>query len=376
MAACMWAILASSLSVSGKIEQYGAYAGFAAVLGLAVLSLLYFAQAREVKRLREWAGRAPERAADLSERVQSDASRRVVAQPQRPVPAQPGQAPAAAAAAAAARPAAATPAGQAQGVPGAAPAGAAAAAATAAGAATATPRPPGAPPAVPGAQPTTVQPAPNGAAAGPVPQPKPGQPLRVPGAATPPPGRPGGGATPPPEPEKRGRSIFAIVGAAAGIIVVGAVLVFVVFGVGSGGGTKPANTVGKPGASASKSASGTATTPKSGTTASGAPKPGTYTVSVLNGTAVPGLARGVANRLQNVKFKIGNVTNAADQQRSQTLVEYAPGHRAEAASVAKAIDVGADAIQPVDAGSRAIAGEQSAVVVIVGADQNQQPQSP
>ncbi|MDX6732738.1 MAG: hypothetical protein QOC54_2686, partial [Baekduia sp.] len=54
MAPCMTSILA--LSVTGKIEQYGAYAGFAAVLGLAVLSLLYFAQAREVKRLREWAG--------------------------------------------------------------------------------------------------------------------------------------------------------------------------------------------------------------------------------------------------------------------------------------------------------------------------------
>ncbi|MDX6727965.1 MAG: hypothetical protein QOK49_2770, partial [Baekduia sp.] len=54
----MWAITASSLSISHRIDQYGAYAGFAAVLGLAVLSLLYFAQAREVKRLREWAGRA------------------------------------------------------------------------------------------------------------------------------------------------------------------------------------------------------------------------------------------------------------------------------------------------------------------------------
>ena len=31
------------------------FAGFAAILGLAILSLLYFSQAREVKRLREWA---------------------------------------------------------------------------------------------------------------------------------------------------------------------------------------------------------------------------------------------------------------------------------------------------------------------------------
>jgi hypothetical protein len=33
----------------------------AAVVGLAVLSALYFSQARDIKRLREWAGRAPER---------------------------------------------------------------------------------------------------------------------------------------------------------------------------------------------------------------------------------------------------------------------------------------------------------------------------
>ena len=36
--------------------------GLAAFLGLAVLALLYFSQARDVRRLREWAGRAPERA--------------------------------------------------------------------------------------------------------------------------------------------------------------------------------------------------------------------------------------------------------------------------------------------------------------------------
>jgi hypothetical protein len=43
------------------IEQVGSYVGLAAFLGLAILSLLYFSQARDVRRLREWAGRAPER---------------------------------------------------------------------------------------------------------------------------------------------------------------------------------------------------------------------------------------------------------------------------------------------------------------------------
>ena len=61
------------------IEQIGSYAGLAAVLGLAILSALYFSQARDVKRLREWAGRAPERAP-------TSYQQRVVAQPAQPQP--------------------------------------------------------------------------------------------------------------------------------------------------------------------------------------------------------------------------------------------------------------------------------------------------
>jgi hypothetical protein len=43
------------------IQEIGAFAGLGAFLGLAILTLLYFSQARDVRRLREWAGRAPER---------------------------------------------------------------------------------------------------------------------------------------------------------------------------------------------------------------------------------------------------------------------------------------------------------------------------
>ncbi len=50
-----------AFSMEDQVEKYGAYVGIAAFFGLAVLSLLYFSQARELKRLREWAGRAPER---------------------------------------------------------------------------------------------------------------------------------------------------------------------------------------------------------------------------------------------------------------------------------------------------------------------------
>jgi hypothetical protein len=44
------------------IDRIGAFLGLAAFLGLGVLALLYFQQGREVRRLRDWAGRAPERA--------------------------------------------------------------------------------------------------------------------------------------------------------------------------------------------------------------------------------------------------------------------------------------------------------------------------
>ena len=41
----------------------------AAFLGLAILALLYFSQARDVRRLRDWAGRAPERALEQGDRA-------------------------------------------------------------------------------------------------------------------------------------------------------------------------------------------------------------------------------------------------------------------------------------------------------------------
>lgn len=64
------------------IEQIGSYAGYAAIVGLAVLSALYFSQARDVRRLREWAGKAPERGGEGAPTGQ-----RVVA---RPMPTPPG----------------------------------------------------------------------------------------------------------------------------------------------------------------------------------------------------------------------------------------------------------------------------------------------
>jgi LytR cell envelope-related transcriptional attenuator len=57
------------------IEQIGAFLGLAAFIGLAVLVLLYFQQARDVRRLREWAGRAPERAEAAAEEAAATAAK-------------------------------------------------------------------------------------------------------------------------------------------------------------------------------------------------------------------------------------------------------------------------------------------------------------
>ncbi|HET7573857.1 MAG TPA: LytR C-terminal domain-containing protein [Solirubrobacterales bacterium] len=58
------------------IEQIGAFAGLAAFIGLAVLALLSFTQGRDIRRLREWAGSAPERDSERKEATSAIAAQR------------------------------------------------------------------------------------------------------------------------------------------------------------------------------------------------------------------------------------------------------------------------------------------------------------
>jgi hypothetical protein len=58
------------------IEQIGAFAGLAAFLGLAVLALLSFTHGRDIRRLREWAGSAPERDTERKEQTSTIAAQR------------------------------------------------------------------------------------------------------------------------------------------------------------------------------------------------------------------------------------------------------------------------------------------------------------
>lgn len=61
--------LTLALSISGSINKTSVVVAIASLLGVALLALLFFAQAREVKRLREWASAASEREAELEARI-------------------------------------------------------------------------------------------------------------------------------------------------------------------------------------------------------------------------------------------------------------------------------------------------------------------
>lgn len=58
------------------LKEIGAFAGLAAFLGLAVLAMLAFSQARDIRRLREWAGSAPERDSERKDSTSAAAAKR------------------------------------------------------------------------------------------------------------------------------------------------------------------------------------------------------------------------------------------------------------------------------------------------------------
>ncbi|MGH2944396.1 MAG: LytR C-terminal domain-containing protein, partial [Solirubrobacteraceae bacterium] len=90
-------------------------------------------------------------------------------------------------------------------------------------------------------------------------------------------------------------------------------------------------------------------------------------VAVLNGTTRTGLARAVADKVQENQFTIGSVTNNADQSVPTTFVSYTEGHEQAAFAVARIIGIDRGSVQPADANTTAAADAD--VVVTVGSDQ-------
>jgi hypothetical protein len=348
------------------IEQIGSYAGLAAIPGLAVLAALYFSQARDVRRLRDWAGRAPERAAEQAVGGRAPVQAQQAAQPGVVQPA------------GAANPAAAPGEKQATEAPGVAKPAALTPAAVASAAAGATKTPPtaGAVAASAGAG--------GGSATGTVTRPGPpavGAGGRPPAAAAVPPRRqiprtPSaqtsvlGTAARPRDPWYRRVGDRLPAGRYIALIVVGALVLGggAAFGITQLGGS---DSGGDQSSAAQKSRAAPAKekspAKKENVKATPAVDPSKVTVTVVNGTTIPNLARDTADKLSSAGFQIGNkVTGTGSLAAAESVVEYKPGAEAEARYVASKLHISQK--QPADPDAVAQAGPAQ-VIVVLGADQ-------
>jgi hypothetical protein len=418
-----------ALSIHHFISSVGADAGFAAIIGLAILVLLYFAQARETASLREQAELAAQRIAQLESRLTRAVAVQPLPQPQPQPQSHPpiAQPPPSVIAAATVRPnptfAVASnpspPAGVAApplsaatkliptppvqepviAAPGVAAARISApgsrapvvAAATAAATATAS-----GPPAAATAGPAT--------ASGPPGTLPPTSPPPVNRIVTPRPATAAGGAAAtngagerpvaaPPSPpvplvaprvaaggmpilgdygdggKRSGRrfQVTRVLTAVAAVAVVAAIVIVLLQA--TSGANSPRTTQQSGPAS---NAPTTATHHRRPKPRTSAVNPAAVTVSVLNGTAVYHLADSIATQLGAAGFKSGTVANAATQTQSATTVEYAPGDERDAAAVQKALKLGVSSVQPMNADTQTLGCAQNptscSVVVTVGAD--------
>ncbi|HEY1508362.1 MAG TPA: LytR C-terminal domain-containing protein [Solirubrobacteraceae bacterium] len=365
-----------ALSVHHFVSSVGADAGFASIIGLAILVLLYFAQARETANLREQAYESAQRVAQLETRLTSLARQQpaVAARPAS-VAASRGPAPARAPAFAGAAAVAPGP-----------PAGVAAPALSAA--TKLIPTTPVAPPEPePEPEPEDAQAQPsdltelggmapatvaggNGSGNGGGSPPRVSPPPRV----TPPPGRAGRAAqvgrrpvTPPPRlsgPPPRRRTGLRIAIAVVGALVVAGIVVVLLKATSSGG---------SPSTSSNASVTNNATTAATRRKRAATVTPSTVTVAVLNGTASNGLAGRISTQLMGAGYKQGRVATASDQTRTATIVAYLPGDKRDALAVAQSLKLGPASVQPIDPSTQAVACPGSTtctsqVIVTVGTD--------
>jgi hypothetical protein len=121
-----------------------------------------------------------------------------------------------------------------------------------------------------------------------------------------------------------------------------------------------------------KHASGT-NSPKAGAT--GAFKPSTVTVAVLNGTTTYQLAHRIADKLAALGYKQGTIATAANQTETTTVVAYrsGSGDRRDAERVARALKLRDSAVRRVDDSTLQVACPAvtictAHVVVTVGSD--------
>ena len=410
-----------ALSISHLVSSAGADVGFAAILGLAVMVLLFFSQARETATLRRRADEAEDQLRRLAAYVEQVA-RRPAGQPTQaggsglgsgtvapvPPPAAARVAARQSAFPAASRPApASAPAAAAMGavatIP-AAPAGVGAPALSSATRLIPLAEPSGtgsisvrslkngdghdgesalvdaaAPPLDTVAAP--AGPPPSTAAAGANGSSRPATPPPSPAADVPPPrapqrregaaaGRPVGPPTfNDPVPPSRTR-VNRVVLVAASVVAVIVVIVAVLVLTNRGGSGAPAQS-----ASSSAAAKSSASARHARHHAAATVTPSSVNVAVLNGTSTTHLAADVMAKLTSAGYKPGATTNAPEQNVTSTIVGYtASSYKPDALAVAKSLNLGPASVQGVSQGDRAAACHgattscPSQVVVTLGSD--------
>jgi predicted alpha/beta-fold hydrolase len=143
--------------------------------------------------------------------------------------------------------------------------------------------------------------------------------------------------------------------------VAGLVVALLSLGGSSGGKSATAST-----ASHVRTAHGKSSSASSSKPPAGAASPAETSVAVLNGTETSELAHRVSEQLHRSGYSQATALNGRPPGANQvTVVEYASGHRADAAGVASALGVGQ--AQPMEATVSSLAGSAT-VVVIVGLD--------
>lgn len=434
--------LVLALSLSGSVSQISVIVAAAALLGVIVLTLLFFAHAREVKRLREWGSQAADRLAELTREQSAIAMRagqlaqrqaqgaKAVAVQRQGVRPRAGvtavrSAPTSAGTAVAGLPVigevapvvAATVAAPLAASAVAEPAGAAAVALAAAGLAPQREQAEEATPPAPAAAPSSSQPAAAAAAAGlaaatrtvgpsaaPPRPPRPPAPLsaavssesaaQIPertaqgseqsaqseerAAATPSangahkplppaPRRAGGGDAPAgsrsPTIYRRERSVGRIAAVIAGIVVVVALAVLLLSSVLSKGGAS------KPGNAASTGASSRNASGSQGQTGAAQRS---LRVIVLNATETNGLAAKVASTLKGKGYSQASALfGTPSGTYPSTVVQYAPGHQAQANAVASALSVSSSSVQPLSSSVTPLSGGAPVVVIVGGGEASQ-----
>jgi len=364
-----------ALSLHTFVDKYGAYAGFAAIVGLAVLVLIFFAQARETASLREHTAATGERIRQLEAQLAqlgrslqaARAQMRPTATGATPAPpealAPPGheRAPASEFAAPVPSP---QPVSASPPLPG-APAGVGApalAAATRMVAIASPPRPGAGGPgarregsgaALAGPPAATAAGARNGVPpAAPVPaQPRREQPRR------------------PLPPELSLLEASSRKGPRWRAVMIGALAAVVLAGIGAAAyaltSVGPGHSAAVERARDARRAAGRHAAPVI---------PAHVAVAVLNGTVTSHLALDTATRLRSAGFRILGTANAPSQSHVSTEVEYlARGDRADAIAVARALGLTARDVTPVVSADRQVACSGAAacpaqVIVVAGQD--------